>query len=60
MIARVVAAIERRFDRIALEQLRVVAARQAEEIEELQRKIAAEYGYDIEEHALVLYVRKKK
>lgn len=30
------------------------------EIEELQRKIAAEFGYDIEEHALVLYVRKKK
>lgn len=30
------------------------------EIEELQRRIAAEYGYDIEEHALVLYVRKKK
>ncbi len=30
------------------------------EIEELQRKIAAEYGYDIEEHSLVLYVRKKK
>ncbi len=30
------------------------------EIEELQRRIAAEYGYDIEEHALVLYVRRKK
>ncbi len=30
------------------------------EIEELQRRIAAEYGYDIEEHSLVLYVRKKK
>jgi Fur family ferric uptake transcriptional regulator len=30
------------------------------EIEELQRKIAAEHGYEIEEHALVLYVRKKK
>ncbi|HEX7930045.1 MAG TPA: ferric iron uptake transcriptional regulator [Sphingomicrobium sp.] len=30
------------------------------EIEELQRKIAAEYGYDIEEHSLVLYVRKRK
>jgi len=30
------------------------------EIEELQRRIAAEYGYEIEEHSLVLYVRKKK
>jgi Fur family transcriptional regulator, ferric uptake regulator len=30
------------------------------EIEELQHRIAAEYGYDIEGHALVLYVRKKK
>ncbi len=30
------------------------------EIEALQKKIAAEYGYDIEEHSLVLYVRKKK
>lgn len=30
------------------------------EIEELQHRIAAEYGYDIEAHALVLYVRKKK
>jgi Fur family ferric uptake transcriptional regulator len=30
------------------------------EIEELQHKIAAEYGYEIEAHALVLYVRKKK
>ena len=29
------------------------------EIEELQRKIAAQHGYEIEEHALVLYVRKK-
>jgi Fur family transcriptional regulator, ferric uptake regulator len=33
---------------------------ESEEIEELQRKIAAEYGYEIEEHSLVLYVRKKK
>ena len=30
------------------------------EIEELQRKIAAKHGYEIEEHSLVLYVRKKK
>lgn len=30
------------------------------EIEELQRKIAAEHGYEIEEHSLVLFVRKKK
>ena len=30
------------------------------EIEELQRKIAAKHGYDIEEHSLVLYVRKKR
>lgn len=29
------------------------------EIEELQSRIAAEHGYQIEEHALVLYVRKK-
>jgi Fur family ferric uptake transcriptional regulator len=30
------------------------------EIEALQHRIAAEYGYEIEAHALVLYVRKKK
>jgi len=30
------------------------------EIEELQRKIAAEHGYELEEHSLVLYVRKKR
>ena len=30
------------------------------EIEELQRKIAAKHGYEIEEHSLVLYVRKRK
>jgi Fur family transcriptional regulator, ferric uptake regulator len=30
------------------------------EIEALQRQIAAEYGYDLEEHSLVLYVRKKR
>jgi Fur family ferric uptake transcriptional regulator len=33
---------------------------QNDEIEELQRRIAAQHGYQIEEHALVLYVRKKK
>ena len=32
----------------------------SEEIEVLQHKIAAEYGYLIEDHALVLYVRKKR
>lgn len=32
----------------------------SEEIEVLQHKIAAEYGYQIEDHALVLYVRKKR
>ena len=30
------------------------------EIEELQRKVAAKHGYEIEEHSLVLYVRRKK
>ena len=29
------------------------------EIEELQRQIAEQYGYILEEHSLVLYVRKK-
>ena len=33
---------------------------QSPEIEELQRQIAAAHGYEIEEHALVLYVRRKK
>ena len=32
---------------------------QSAEIEDLQRAIAAQHGYQIEEHALVLYVRKK-
>ena len=32
----------------------------SEEIEALQHEIAAQYGYEIEEHALVLYVRKKR
>jgi Fur family ferric uptake transcriptional regulator len=30
----------------------------SDEIEELQRRIAAEHGYEIQDHALVLYVRK--
>lgn len=30
------------------------------EIEKLQREIAEKYGYTLEEHSLVLYVRKKK
>ncbi len=33
---------------------------ESEEIEELQSRIAAEHGYEIEEHSLVLYVRKKR
>jgi len=33
---------------------------QSPEIEELQKAVANAHGYDIEEHALVLYVRKKK
>ena len=32
----------------------------SDEIESLQQKIAAEHGYVIEDHALVLYVRKKR
>jgi Fur family ferric uptake transcriptional regulator len=31
----------------------------SEEIEALQRKIAAAHGYDIEDHSLVIYVRPK-
>lgn len=31
-----------------------------EEIERLQHKIAEEHGFDLVEHSLVLYVRKKK
>ncbi len=30
------------------------------EIEKLQRDIAAKHGYELEEHSLVLYVRKKR
>lgn len=33
---------------------------QSDEIEQLQSIIAAKHGYDIQEHALVLYVRKKR
>lgn len=33
---------------------------QSDVIEELQQRIAAEHGYQIEDHALVLYVRKKR
>lgn len=33
---------------------------ESSEIEELQRKIAADHGYELEEHSLVLYVRKKR
>ena len=32
----------------------------SEEIERLQAEIAAKHGYQIEEHALVLYVRKRR
>ncbi len=32
----------------------------SEEIESLQRKIAAEHGYEIEDHSLVIYVRPLK
>ena len=30
------------------------------EIEQLQREIAARYGYELEDHSLVLYVRKPR
>ena len=33
---------------------------ESSEIEKLQREIAAKHGYELEEHSLVLYVRKKK
>ena len=32
----------------------------SEEIEEAQRKIAAEHGFEIEDHSLVIYVRPKR
>lgn len=31
-----------------------------DEIETLQKRIAAEYGYELTDHSLVLYVRKKR
>ena len=33
---------------------------ESREIEELQKKIAADHGFELEEHSLVLYVRKKR
>lgn len=33
---------------------------ESSEIEALQHKIAEQYGYELEEHSLVLYVRKKR
>ena len=33
---------------------------ESEETEALQRQIAEQYGYQLEEHSLVLYVRKKR
>jgi Fur family ferric uptake transcriptional regulator len=33
---------------------------ESDEIEQLQQRIAADHGYEIEEHSLVLYVRKKR
>jgi len=32
----------------------------SEELEELQKKIVEEHGYELEDHSLVLYVRPKK
>lgn len=32
----------------------------SDEIERLQREVAAKHGYEIEEHSLVLYVRAKR
>jgi Fur family ferric uptake transcriptional regulator len=32
----------------------------SEEIEAAQKKIAAEHGYEIEDHSLVIYVRPKR
>jgi len=32
----------------------------SEDIERLQRQIAAEHGYEIQDHSLVMYVRPKK
>ncbi|HEY0333142.1 MAG TPA: ferric iron uptake transcriptional regulator [Stenotrophomonas sp.] len=33
---------------------------ESDEIERLQRQIAAQHGYELEEHSLVLYVRRKR
>jgi Fur family ferric uptake transcriptional regulator len=33
---------------------------QSEDIEQLQRRIATDHGYELVDHALVLYVRKKR
>lgn len=44
---------------VDIESGRIIEFESAE-IEELQRRIAAEHGYEIEEHSLVLYVRKKR
>lgn len=33
---------------------------ESEEIEALQHRIAVEHGYELEDHSLVLYVRKKR
>ena len=33
---------------------------ESSEVEKLQREIAAKHGYELEEHSLVLYVRKKR
>lgn len=33
---------------------------ESDEIEKLQHRIAAEHGYELEDHSLVLYVRKKR
>lgn len=38
----------------------VVIEFESAEIEALQRDIAARHGYELEEHSLVLYVRKKR
>ena len=45
--------------RVCVETGKVIEFSNAE-IERLQKQIAAEHGYDIEDHSLVLYVRPKK
>jgi Fur family ferric uptake transcriptional regulator len=44
---------------VCLETGRVIEF-QNEQIEQLQRKIAEQHGYELQEHSLVLYVRPKK